>query len=130
MKAFKITLILIFSLLACQLLAADKGSNTTTQKPVIIDITVVYLPDFPLERTILPSFNGEVYGDYISVEADFPVGAVAVQVVDGGNQVVVAETVYFEGDAVRIHTEGLEQGEYQLVLKLGSMTYKGLFRVN
>ncbi len=54
MKAFKITLILIFSLLACQLLAADKGSNTTTtQKPVIIDITVVYLPDFPLERTIL-----------------------------------------------------------------------------
>ena len=92
MKAFKITLILIFSLLACQLLAADKGSNTTTQKPVIIDITVVYLPDFPLERTILPSFNGEVYGDYISVEADFPVGAVAVQVVDGGNQVVVAET--------------------------------------
>ncbi len=130
MKAFKITLILIFSLLACQLLAADKGSNTTTQKPVIIDITVVYLPDFPLERTILPSFNGEVYGDYISVEADFPVGAVAVQVVDGGNQVVVAETVYFEGDAVRIHTEGLEQGEYQLVLELGSMTYKGLFRVN
>ncbi|MCX4291335.1 MAG: DUF3244 domain-containing protein [Odoribacter sp.] len=130
MKAFKITLILIFSLLACQLLAADKGSNTTTQKPVIIDITVVYLPDFPLERTILPSFNGEVYGDYISVEADFPVGAVAVQVVDGGNQVVVEETVYFEGDAVRIHTEGLEQGEYQLVLELGSMTYKGLFRVN
>ena len=65
-----------------------------------------------------------------SVEANFPVGAVAVQVVDGGNQVVVEETVYFEGDAVRIHTEGLEQGEYQLVLKLGSMTYKGLFRVN
>lgn len=131
MKAFKITLILIFSLLACQLLAADKGSNTTTtQKPVIIDITVVCLPEYPLPRTILPSFNGEVYGDYISVEADFPVGAVAVQVVDGGNQVVVEETVYFEGDAVRIHTEGLEQGEYQLVLKLGSMTYKGLFRVN
>lgn len=42
----------------------------------------------------------------------------------------LVETVYFEGDAVRIHTEGLEQGEYQLVLKLGSMTYKGLFRVN
>ena len=99
MKAFKITLILIFSLLACQLLAADKGSNTTTtQKPVIIDITVVCLPDFPLPRTVLPSFNGEVYGDYISVEANFPVGAVAVQVVDGGNQVVVEETVYFEGD--------------------------------
>lgn len=130
MKTFKITLIFIFSLLTCQLLADDKGSGTTTQKPKIIDVTVINLPEYPLERTILPSFSGELYTDYISLEADFPVGAVAVLIVDAGNRIVTEETVYFDGNAVRIHTEGLEQGEYQLVLKVDAMTYKGAFRID
>lgn len=130
MKAFKITLVLIFSFLACQLFADDKGSGTMTQKPVIIDITVVCLPEYPLERTILSSFSGEVYGDYISLEANFPVGAVEVQILNAGNQVVVEETVYFDGNAVRISTEGLGQGEYRLVLKVGSMAYNGIFRID
>lgn len=130
MKAFKITLVFIFSFLACQLFADDKGSGTTTQKPVIIDIEVINLPEYPLERTILPSFSGEVYGDYISLESNFPVGAVEVQILNAGNQVVVEETVYFDGNAVRISTEGLGQGEYQLVLKVGSVAYNGVFRID
>lgn len=130
MKAFKITLILIFSFLACQLFADDKGSGTTTQKPSTIDIKVINLPELPLPRTIIPSFSGEVYDDYISVEVDFPVGAVEVQIVNAGNQVVVEETVYFDGNAVRIGTEGLGQGEYRLVLKVGSVAYNGVFRID
>ncbi len=130
MKAFKITLIFIFCFLTCQLFADDKGSGNTTQKPKIIDVTVINLPDYPLPRTIVPSFSGELYGDCISLEADFPVGAVAVQIVDAGNQIVLEETVYFDGEPVRINTESLEQGEYQLVLKVDAMTYKGTFRID
>ncbi len=128
MKAFKIILIFIFCFLTCQLFADDKG--TTTQKPKTIDITVVYLPDYPLPRTIVPSFSGELYGDCISLEADFPVGAVALQIVDADNQIVLEETVYFDGETVRINTESLEPGEYQLVLKVDAMTYKGTFRID
>lgn len=130
MKTFRITLILIFSLLVCQLFADDKGSGSTTQKPKTIDIEVVCLPELPLPRTILPSFDGELYGDCISLEANFPVGTVVVQIVNAANQIVLEETVYFEGEAVRINTESLEQGEYQLLLKVGSTNYKGVFQID
>lgn len=130
MKTFKITLIFIFCFLTCQLFADDKGSGSTTQKPKTIDITVVYFPEFPLPRTILPSFDGELYGDCISLEANFPVGAVAVQIVNAANQIVWEETVYFEGESVRIDTGSLVQGEYQLLLKVGSTNYKGVFQVD
>ena len=130
MKTFKIILIFIFSLLTCQLFADNKGSGSTTQKPKIIDVTVINLPDYPLPRTIFPSFSGELYGDYISLEANFPVGAVAVQIVNADGQIVLEETVYFDGEAVHINTESLEQGEYQLLLKVGSTNYKGVFQID
>lgn len=130
MKTFKIILIFIFSLLTCQLLGDEKGSGTTTQKPKTIDIEVVCLPDYPLPRTILPSFSGELYDNYISLKADLPVGAVAVRIVNAGSQIISEETVYFNGEAVHISTEGLEQGEYQLILKFGSTNYKGVFQID
>lgn len=130
MKTFKIILIFIFCFLTCQLFADDKGSGSTTQKPKTIDIKVINLPEYPLERTILPSFSGELYVDYISLEANFPVGEVAVQIVNAANQIVWEETVYFEGEAVRIDMGSLVQGEYQLLLKVGSTNYKGVFQMD
>lgn len=135
MKVFKMSLLFIFSFLTFQLLAADKGTNTTikTNKPTIIDITVVYIPEYPLPRTIAPYFEGKQNAESVVVEVIVPGDEAIAQIVNENNEVVAERAVNtYETSAVTFDTTALPQGEYKIVLTLTSRSsvYEGVFHID
>lgn len=132
MKVFKISLFFIFSLLTYQLLAADTGTTTlTTNKK--IDIKVVRLPEYPLERTIAPCFEGKQNAESVIVEVIVPGGEAVVQIINENNEVVAERAVNtYETSAVTFDTTALPQGEYKIVLTLTSRSfvYEGAFHID
>lgn len=132
MKVFKISLFILFSLLTNQLLAADTGTTTlTTNKK--IDIEVVRLPEYPLERTIAPYFEGKQNAESIAVEVIVPGGEAIVQIINENNEVVAERAVNtHEISAVTFDTTALPQGDYKIVLTLTSRSsvYEGVFYID
>lgn len=129
MKTVRISFALIFSLCVFQLFA----EKNTVPEPWIdsgFDIEVVNLPDYPIHRSIAPSFKGAVNPDYISIEVNFPVGEVMMQIMNADNQIVAEQKICFEGNVVKIGIDGLSQGEYKLVLDVNSTIYMGNFQIN